>query len=294
MCLVMVENLKVSYGNEVVLKNVNLQIPHNKITVIIGPSGCGKTTLLKCLNRLIELQDDVNISGNISIDGEPVFDPDIDVTALRKKMGLLAQKPYPLPMSIYDNVAYGPRIHGIKKKKVLNEIVEKNLKAVGLWEEIKHRLKDPASTLSIGQQQRLCLARCLAVSPDVVLCDEPTSALDPFSAQKIEETLLELKKDYTIVLVTHNLRRAKRLADYVGFIFMGELIEQGEKKAFFEHPQNERTKAYISGEKYFESEEYGESGKQSIPEPEMVITPPPLYNQKGYKMGFISPSAKED
>ncbi len=250
--MITIENLNVSYRNTVVLKNVNLQIPHRGITVLIGPSGCGKTTLLKCLNRLLELQEDVTISGTIYVDGVSIYGEGIDVTALRKKIGLIAQRPYPLPMSIYDNIVYGPRIHGIKKRDILNDIVEKNLKAVGLWDEVKTRLKSPASSLSIGQQQRLCLARCLAVSPEVILCDEPTSALDPFSAQKIEKTLLELKKEYTIVLVTHNLRRARRLADYVGFIFMGELIEYGKRKIIFENPTDERTRAYICGENYLE------------------------------------------
>lgn len=249
-CHIKVENLQVSYGDHSVLKNVNLIIPRNKITVIIGPSGCGKTTLLKCFNRLLELQGGVKISGNIYMNGTTIYGNGVDVTELRKKMGLLSQRPYPLPMSIYDNVAYGPRIHGIKKKEALNKIVETNLKASGLWEEVKIRLKSPASSLSIGQQQRLCLARCLAVSPEVILCDEPTSALDPFSAQKIEETLTELKEEYTIVVVTHNLRRAKRLADYVGFIFLGELIEHGNKHDIFESPKDERTHRYISGESY--------------------------------------------
>jgi phosphate transport system ATP-binding protein len=250
MCHITIKGLNVSYGNQHVLKNVSLEIPHNKMTVIIGPSGCGKTTLLKSLNRLLELQDGVRISGSVCMDGKSVYDPRVDVTELRKKMGLLSQRPYPLPMSIYDNVAYGPRIHGQRKKKVLNELVEKNLKAAGLWEEVENRLKSPAASLSIGQQQRLCLARCLAVSPEIILCDEPTSALDPFSAQKIEETLSELKTEYTIVVVTHNLRRARRLADYVGFIFLGELIEHGEKKDIFENPRDERTRRYISGESY--------------------------------------------
>ncbi|MBU7013327.1 MAG: phosphate ABC transporter ATP-binding protein [Theionarchaea archaeon] len=245
-----IKGLNVSYGNHHVLKNVSLEIPRNKITVIIGPSGCGKTTLLKSLNRLLELQEGVRISGSVLVDDESVYDPKVDVTELRKKMGLLSQRPYPLPMSIFDNVAYGPRIHGTRKRKKLNEIVEKNLRAAGLWEEVKDRLKSPAASLSIGQQQRLCLARCLAVSPEIILCDEPTSALDPFSAQKIEETLSELKTDYTIVVVTHNLRRARRLADYVGFIFLGELIEHGGKKDIFENPKDERTRRYISGESY--------------------------------------------
>lgn len=247
-----IENLNVSYRNTVVLKNINLEIPHRGITVVIGPSGCGKTTLLKCLNRLLELQEEVTISGTIYVDGVSIYGPGIDVTALRKKIGLIAQRPYPLPMSIYDNIVYGPRIHGIKKRDVLNDIVEENLKAVGLWDEVKTRLKSPASSLSIGQQQRLCLARCLAVSPEVILCDEPTSSLDPFSAQKIEKTLLELKKEYTIVLVTHNLRRARRLADYAGFIFMGELIEYGKGTDIFENPKDERTRAYICGENYLD------------------------------------------
>lgn len=250
MCHIRIENLQVAFNNQIVLKKVNLDIPHNKITVIIGPSGCGKTTLLKTLNRLIELQPSVTISGNVFMDGVSIFDSQIDVTELRKNMGLLAQRPYPLPMSIYDNVAYGPRIHGIRNKKKLTDIVKKNLMAAGLWEEVQHRLKNPASSLSIGQQQRLSLARCLAVSPQVILCDEPTSALDPFSAQKIEETLSQLKDAYTIVLVTHNLRRARRIADYVGFIFLGELIEQGNKESIFEHPLDERTCRYISGESF--------------------------------------------
>ncbi len=250
MRLIEVRNLQVSYGEHMVLKNVSFDIRPNNITVIIGPSGCGKTTLLRSLNRLIELQENVRISGTILMDGKNIYDPDVDVTELRTRMGLLSQRPYPLPMSIYDNIAYGPRIHGTRKRKILDEIVERNLKKVGLWDEVKDRLKNPAASLSIGQQQRLCLARCLAVSPDVILCDEPTSSLDPFSAQKIEDTLRELEEKYTIVLVTHNLRRARRLADYIGFIFVGELIEFGEKTEFFENPKNERTRAYISGESY--------------------------------------------
>jgi phosphate transport system ATP-binding protein len=250
MCHISVQKLQVTIKDYIILNQINLDIPHHKITVIIGPSGCGKTTLLKTLNRLIELQPSVTISGNVLMDGVSIFDPQLDVTALRKTMGLLAQRPYPLPMSIYDNVAYGPRIHGIRNKERLHEIVKINLETAGLWEEVHDRLNSPASSLSIGQQQRLSLARCLAVSPEVILCDEPTSALDPFSAPKIEETLVTLKQEYTIVLVTHNLRRARRMADHVGFIFLGEMIEQGEKENIFNTPRDERTRRYISGENF--------------------------------------------
>lgn len=230
------------------LKDITVDIPDSQITAIIGPSGCGKSTLLRTFNRLVELGDNVRISGMVLLDGKNIFDPDIEITAIRKKMGLLAQKPYPLPMSIYDNVAYGPRIHGRKNKRELDEVVEHNLRIAGLWDEVKNRLSEPASKLSVGQQQRLCLARGLAVEPEVLLCDESTSALDPISAQQVEKQLLELKKDYTIVIVTHNLRQAKRLADYVIFLYLGELVEHGSAKDFFNNPKQERTKAYLKGE----------------------------------------------
>jgi phosphate transport system ATP-binding protein len=243
-----VKKLNVSYGKHRALKDITVEIPRKKITTIIGPSGCGKTTLLKCFNRLIELVDGVRFSGEVLVDGIDIFDSKVDVTDVRKKMGLLFQKPNPLPMSIYDNVAYGPRIHGMKGRKELNQIVEHYLKAAGLWNEVKDRLSAPASNLSAGQQQRLCLARGLAVEPEIILCDEPTSALDPISAQCINELLRKLKEDYTIVMVTHILRQAKMLADYVIFLYLGELIEHGQAEIIFKNPKELRTQAYIKGE----------------------------------------------
>ncbi|MBN1391488.1 MAG: phosphate ABC transporter ATP-binding protein [Sedimentisphaerales bacterium] len=242
-----VRNLNVFYGSEQVLKNITIDIPDKKIIAIIGPSGCGKTTLLRSFNRLIDSVDGIKVSGQVLVDGEDIFDPAAEVTHIRKKMGLLSQSPYPLPMSIYDNIAYGPRIHGQKNKKELSRIVEHYLKMASLWEEVKDRLHTPASKLSIGQQQRLCLARGLAVEPEIILADEPTSALDPKSSQRIEESFLKLKKDYTIIIVTHILRQAKRLADYAVFLYCGELIEHGPAKEVFENPKEEMTKEYIKG-----------------------------------------------
>ena len=242
-----IENLNVFYGKQQALKNITVAIPDKKITAIIGPSGCGKTTLLKSFNRLIEMVDGVRISGKIFVDGENIFNNRVDVTRIRKKMGLLSQRPYPLPMSIYDNVAYGPRIHGIRNRKQLDEIVERNLKIASLWNEVEKRLHEPASALSIGQQQRLCLARGLAVEPEIILGDEPTSALDPQSSLRIEQRFLDLKSVYTIVIVTHILRQAKRLADYVLFMYLGELIEHGPAEQFFSDPQEKMTREYIKG-----------------------------------------------
>jgi phosphate transport system ATP-binding protein len=242
-----IENVNAYYNGNHALKNISVQIPNKRITAIIGPSGCGKSTLLKCMNRLIDLTDGVTYSGKILIDNEDIFDRKTDIVNIRKKMGLLAQKPTPLPMSIYENIAYGPKIHGLKKKVGLDAIVEKYLKLVGLWEEVKDRLNSPASQLSLGQQQRLCLARGLAVEPEIILCDEPTSALDPVSSQHIEQQLLKLKKDYTIVIVTHNIHQAMRLADYVIHLYLGELVEHGDAKEVFENPKEERTRAYING-----------------------------------------------
>lgn len=242
-----VRNLSVFYGTQIALNNVTVDIPDKKITAIIGPSGCGKTTLLKSFNRLIDLQNGIKVDGKVLVDGENIYDSKVEITHLRKKMGLLFQRPQPLPMSIYDNVAYGPRIHGLRNRKQLNEIVERRLKEASLWEEVKARLNTPASALSIGQQQRLCLARGLAVEPEVLLGDEPTSALDPISAEHIERQFIKLKERYTIVVVTHILRQARRIADYVLFMYMGNLIEHGNAREFFDNPKDPRTKAYISG-----------------------------------------------
>jgi phosphate transport system ATP-binding protein len=242
-----VKDLNVYYGKEQALKDISIDIPDKKITAIIGPSGCGKSTLLKSFNRLLDPLDGIRISGEIQVDGENIYNDRIDVTAIRKKMGLRSQRPYPLPMSIFDNVAYGPRIHGIKNKKVLNEMVEQYLRLSSLWNEVKDRLHQPASKLSIGQQQRLCLARGLAVEPEIILGDEPTSALDPQSSQRIEQRFIELKNRYTIVIVTHILRQAKRLADYVIFLYLGQLIEHGPAREVFENPKETMTKEYIKG-----------------------------------------------
>ena len=243
------KNLNVYYQVHNALNNIDIKIPAKQLTAIIGPSGCGKTTLLKSFNRLLEINDEVKISGQILVDGKNILDYKGDeIPDIRKKMGLLSQKPSPLPMSIYDNVAYGIRIHSKKNKEELDKMVEHCLKEVGLWEEVKNRLQDPATRLSVGQQQRLCLARAIAVEPEVLLCDEPTSALDPIAAQQIEKLLLKLKTDYTVVLVTHTLRQAKRVADYVIFLYFGEVVEQGSADTVFNNPKDPRTKAYIEGE----------------------------------------------
>lgn len=242
-----VRDLNVFYGSMHALKNVNVDIPEKKITAIIGPSGCGKSTLLRAFNRLIETVDGVRITGSILVDGADIYDPKADVTEVRRKMGLLSQRPYPLPMSIYDNVAYGPRIHGLKRRRELDGVVEKHLRESGLWDEVKDRLHESASGLSVGQQQRLCLSRGLAVEPEIILGDEPTSALDPRSSQRIEQRFLELKDDYTIVLVTHILRQARRLADYVAFLYMGELVEHGPASEVLDNPREQMTREYVKG-----------------------------------------------
>ncbi|MBE3121225.1 MAG: phosphate ABC transporter ATP-binding protein [Thermoplasmata archaeon] len=242
------KHLNVEFHNHPVIKDINIEIPAKQLTAIIGPSGCGKTTLLKSFNRLLEIQDDVKITGQIVVDGINIMSAGHNVPDIRKKMGLISQKPYPLPMSIFENVAYGLRIHHDKNAKELAENVQHCLQEVGLWNEVKDRLHDPASRLSVGQQQRLCLARAIAVQPEVLLCDEPTSALDPIAAQQIEKLLLKLKKDYTVILVTHTLRQAKRVADYVIFLYFGMVIEQGPADEFFNNPKNPETKAYLSGE----------------------------------------------
>jgi phosphate transport system ATP-binding protein len=241
-------DLNVHYGQHHALKNVSVEIPRRQITVILGCSGCGKTTLLKSLNRLLDVTEGVRVTGEVLIDGINVYAPGVDVTEVRKKAGLLSQRPYPLPMSIYDNVAYGPRIHSLKKGRELDAAVRHYLEQAGLWDEVKDRLHAPAGRLSVGQQQRLCLARGLAVEPEVLLGDEPTSALDPISAQHIERRLLDLKQQYTVVLVTHILRQARRLADHVIFMYLGEVVECGPAAELFVHPKEARTRAYLSGE----------------------------------------------
>jgi phosphate transport system ATP-binding protein len=248
--IIQVRSLNVSYGNQRVIHDVSVNIPARQITAIIGPSGCGKTTLLRSMSRLIELVQGVRVWGQVLFHSQNIYDPRADVTEIRKRIGLLAQRPFPLPMSIYDNVAFGPRIHGTRDKETVHTLVERQLRAAGLWDEVRARLHAPASTLSVGQQQRLCLARGLAVEPEVLLCDEVTSSLDPISAQRIEDRLVELKRDYTIVLVTHVLRQARRLADHVIFMYMGELIEHGSADQVFRDAQHPKTRAYLAGEFY--------------------------------------------
>jgi len=241
------KDLNLYYGEKHALKNVNLDIEENKITAFIGPSGCGKSTFLKTLNRMNDYVKNIKITGNVSLDEEDIYDSRVDTTILRKKVGMVFQQPNPFPMSIYDNVAYGPRIHGIKNKKQLDEIVEKSLKAAALYDEVADRLHTSALGLSGGQQQRLCIARCLAVEPDVILLDEPTSALDPISTLKIEELLMELKEKYTIAIVTHNMQQASRIADYTAFFLVGEMVEYGKTKDLFSLPKDKRTEDYITG-----------------------------------------------
>jgi len=242
-----IRNLSVAYGKQPVLKNINLTIPPNSITAIIGPSGCGKTTLLRCMNRLLETADGASIEGSVMVDGEDIYAPGVEVTHIRRKMGLLSQRPQVLPMSVYDNVAYGPRIHGERNRRRLEELVERYLTMAGLWLEVRDRLHSPAARLSIGQQQRLCLARGLAVEPGIILGDEPTSALDPQSSQTVEKCLIELKKNYTIILVTHILRQARRLADNIVFLYLGDVVETGTAEEFFNRPRQELTRKYIQG-----------------------------------------------
>jgi phosphate transport system ATP-binding protein len=273
-------NLNVSYGRHSALRDVTVDIPDGRITAIIGPSGCGKTTLLKSLNRLVDLTEEVKVEGEVLIDGQNIYDPGADVLALRKKVGFLSQKPYPLPMSIYDNIAYGPRIHRMtqrqiaqqieelrespdleqlaaeiqgvanrtKKRDAMDLLVECYLRMAGLWQEVKERLQDPAAGLSVGQQQRLALARALAVEPEAILADEPTSALDPTSAQLIEQQFGFLKRKYTIIVVTHILRQARRVGDYVLFLYLGELVEHGPAEQVFASPLDPRTQAYVAGD----------------------------------------------
>ena len=240
-------DLNLYYGNNHALKNINLDIYENQITAFIGPSGCGKSTYLKTLNRMNDLVPNVTINGKVWIDGEDIYDPRVDTTLLRKKVGMVFQQPNPFPMSIYDNIAYGPRIHGIKGKAELDAIVEKSLRGAALWDEVKDRLKRSALGLSGGQQQRLCIARALAVEPEILLMDEPTSALDPISTLKIEDLMGELKKNYTVVIVTHNMQQATRIADYTAFFLVGEIVEYAPTTDLFSHPREKKPEDYITG-----------------------------------------------
>ena len=242
-----VENLNLYYGENHALKNVNMDIRENAITAFIGPSGCGKSTFLKTLNRMNDLVENVRIDGRVCLDGEDIYGNGVDTTLLRKRVGMVFQQPNPFPMSIYDNIAYGPRVHGIKDKKRLDELVENSLKGAAIWDEVKDRLKKSALGLSGGQQQRICIARALAVEPEILLMDEPTSALDPISTTKIEDLMEELKKQYTIVVVTHNMQQAVRVSDDTAFFLVGEVVEFGDTKQIFSYPKEKRTEDYITG-----------------------------------------------
>ena len=241
-----IKNLELYYGDFHALKNVNLDIPEKEITAFIGPSGCGKSTLLKSLNRMNDLVEGCKITGEVTLDGVDIYE-NIDVNLLRKKVGMVFQKPNPFPMSIYDNIAYGPRTHGIRSKAKLDDIVEKSLRDAAIWDEVKDRLKKSALGMSGGQQQRLCIARALAVQPEVLLMDEPTSALDPISTSKVEDLALELKKDYTIIMVTHNMQQAARISDNTAFFLLGEVIEYDKTEKLFSMPKDKSTEDYITG-----------------------------------------------
>ena len=247
MSKISVKDLDLYYGDFKALKNINIEIEPNEIAAFIGPSGCGKSTLLRCLNRMNDLVEGCKIEGNVLLDGTDIYGKNVDVNLLRKKVGMVFQKPNPFPMSIYDNIAYGPRTHGIKNKAQLDEIVETSLKNAAIWDECKDRLKSSALGMSGGQQQRLCIARALACQPEVILMDEPTSALDPISTSKIEELVLELKKKYTVVIVTHNMQQAARISDKAAFFLLGDLVEYGQTDQIFSVPKDKRTENYITG-----------------------------------------------
>jgi phosphate transport system ATP-binding protein len=244
---IQVDNLSLYYGEKKALKEISMEIPKNKVTALIGPSGCGKSTFLRCINRMNDLIPSVKISGQLLVEGIDIYDKNVDVVNIRKKIGMVFQKSNPFPKSIYENIAYGPKLNGIKDKTQLDEIVENSLRKAAIWDEIKDRLGDSALGLSGGQQQRLCIARTLAVSPDIILMDEPASALDPISTSKIEELVHELKEQYTIIIVTHNMQQAARTSDYTAFFYMGELIEMGKTNAIFTKPEQKQTEDYITG-----------------------------------------------
>ena len=242
-----VRDLNLYYGENHALKNINMDICEREITALIGPSGCGKSTFLKTLNRMNDLVENVRITGQICLDGEDIYDKKLDTAVLREKVGMVFQQPNPFPMSIYDNIAYGPRVHGIRDRRVLDGIVEESLKGAAIWDEVKDRLKKSALGLSGGQQQRICIARALAVKPSLLLMDEPTSALDPVSTAKIEDLMEELKKQYTIVIVTHNMQQALRVSDKTAFFLVGNMVEYADTKTLFSYPQDKRTESYITG-----------------------------------------------
>ena len=246
-CKIEAKKLNLYYGNSLALKEISLSVEKNSVLALIGPSGCGKSTFIKSINRMNDLVENVKIEGEILIDGKNVYHPDTDVVMLRKKVGMVFQRPNPFPMSIYDNIAYGPRIHGINDKKILDEIVEKSLSGAALWDEVKDRLKASAIGMSGGQQQRLCIARLLAVDPEVLLMDEPCSALDPISTMKVEELVSELKQSYTIVMVTHNMQQAARVSDYTAYMYLGQMVEFGETRQMFMKPARQETEDYITG-----------------------------------------------
>ena len=241
-----IKDLNLYYGDYHALKNINLNLAENEITAFIGPSGCGKSTFLKCLNRMNDLVEGCKITGSVTLDGEDIYG-NMDVNKLRKRVGMVFQNPNPFPMSVYDNIAYGPRTHGIRNKKVLDEIVERSLRNAAIWDELKDRLKKSALGLSGGQQQRLCIARALAVEPEVILMDEPTSALDPISTSKIEDLVIDLKNKYTIIMVTHNMQQATRVSDKTAFFLLGDMIEYGDTEELFSMPKDKRTEDYITG-----------------------------------------------
>ena len=244
---IVMKDLNLYYGDFHALKGINMEIPANKVTAFIGPSGCGKSTCLKTLNRMNDLVDNCKTTGLVTLDGEDIYDPRTYVTLLRRRAGMVFQKPNPFPMTVYDNIAYGPRVHGIKNRQKLDEIVETSLRSAALWDEVKDRLKKSALGLSGGQQQRLCIARALAVEPDVILMDEPTSALDPISTSKIEDLMDDLRDRYTVVIVTHNMQQAARIADRTAFFLLGELVEYSDTLSMFNKPKDERTERYITG-----------------------------------------------
>jgi phosphate transport system ATP-binding protein len=245
--IIITENLSLWYGEKQALSEVTMEVERNRVTALIGPSGCGKSTLIRVFNRMNDLIDGCRIGGKVLIDGQDIYGPPADIVGIRKKIGMVFQKPNPFPKSIYENVAYGPRVHGIREKGELDRIVEKSLRNAALWNEVKDRLHDPATGLSGGQQQRLCIARCLAVEPEIILMDEPCSALDPIATAKIENLIEILKREYTVVIVTHNMQQAARVSDFTGFMYLGKLIEFGETTMIFENPREELTGNYVTG-----------------------------------------------